>query len=499
MSSESTRGLIVVLLLAAAVGGAIALFFALFEPSWEPVGSNSDAASKNPMLGAERLLQKRGYQVKVDQTLSMALFQPLPEGTLILSEGGDSMLATQAQSLLAWVERGNTLIVTPGWQRRIFNFSDKPRARSPGPAKPRPPVRDKAAEEAKDAITAHFGVALGPAAEAGSICRQISSANSEAQAKIEVAAKRHFNYVDCVASVTLPGVAHPLRLDASAGRLVDAADKGGNGKQENASPQGALGGDADEDEDDDDKDAKPDAKPDAPGDASPDAQPETPADTPAGDSVGNTKSGLPPPLIADDEAKALRVYPHGKGRVVIIAENYFNNYRLPAYDHGELLLGLTALNARGKNVTLIQRVDIASWFDIVWHAAPYAICTLAAFLLLWAWSSMRRFGPQLPEPEDRRRALLEHVDASGRWLWKSTKGRETMLAAMRRATERTLARRIPELRKMPQERQIERLAADGKMSRADLERALQDAPGRLPIEFTRQIQSLQELRAYYER
>jgi len=32
-----------------------------------------------------------------------------------------------------------------------------------------------------------------------------------------------------------------------------------------------------------------------------------------------------------------------------------------------------------------------------------------------------------------------------------------------------------------------------------VERALQDAPARVPIEFTQQIQSLQQLRKHYER
>ncbi|MBV8636047.1 MAG: DUF4350 domain-containing protein [Burkholderiaceae bacterium] len=474
--SDGVRNSLIGLLVAVILGGIVWFFLSNFGPSWDPVLSTSDEAAKNPMLGAERLLEKRGYKVKVDQTLSLALFQPLPEGTLIMGEGGDDMLVTQSQALLSWVERGNTLILSQGWRRTLFNFTA-------GKAQPKQkPATDAAAQEAKTSISAQFGVELGPAAARGSICRQHLFEGELPQPKAGAAPKSQLNVVDCVAQLSLPGVAHPLRLDVSESRLIDAGSKTDSSVP---APQHARNNDADPDDDEDEPPPSPKAGDEAPAETDDNAMQSA--------AIGTV------PVMADDEAKAVRIYAHGRGRVVVLAEHYFDNYKLAAYDHGELLLGLAALNAHGKSVTLIQRIDVAAWYSILWHAAPYAICTTAAFLLLWAWSAMRRFGPQLPDPDDRRRALLEHIDASGRWLWKSTKGREIMLAAMRRAAERALARRIPELRKLAPERQVERLAADGKMSRAELERALLDAPGKLPIEFTRQIQTLQELKAHYER
>ncbi|HEX7641889.1 MAG TPA: DUF4350 domain-containing protein [Burkholderiaceae bacterium] len=498
MSGDSMRNLAIGLVSAAILGGMGWLLSTRFEPSWDPVGSNSEAAAKNPMLGAERLLQHRGYQVKVDQTLSIALFQPLPQGTLILSEGGDSMLATQSQTLLSWVARGNTLIVPEGWRRSLFGPAANKQNRNQKVS------RDKAAAEATASIPEQFGVALGPAAAPGSVCRRLPTEGRTQQAMNEAAAKSHLTYADCVASVVLPGVPHPLRVDVSQARLINAVDKDANSQGDVQEPRQDHDSVADDGDGGDDADAEPDGKADGNSDSKSDTQTDMQGDKQGAQPVDQqanhqADASAAAPQGADDGASAVRIFDYGKGRVVILAERYFDNYSLPAYDHGELLLGLAALNAHGKNVILIEHVDIASWLSILWHAAPYAICVLAAFLLLWAWYSMRRFGPQLPEPDDRRRALLEHIDASGRWLWKSTRGRDIMLAAMRRVTERTLTRRIPELRKLAPERQVERLAADGKMSRAELERALLDAPGRLPIEFTRQIQTLQDLRAHYER
>ena len=214
--------------------------------------------------------------------------------------------------------------------------------------------------------------------------------------------------------------------------------------------------------------------------------------------TGTAPDGTPA-LFADDDANAVRAYAYGKGRVVIIAQNYFNNGALDNYDHAELLLGLADLNLKAPTVTFIQRIDVAPWYSILWAAVPYTIVALGLFLALLAWSVARRFGPLVPEPDDRRRALMEHVDASGRWLWKSERGRNIMLDAARRSTEKVLARRAPELRKLTIEQRNLRLAELCHLSVAQVERALQDAPARVPIEFTQQIQSLQQLRKHYER
>ncbi len=511
MSADTLRNGAIGALVCLLLGCAAWFFFTHFQPSWEPVPSTSDAAAKNPVLGAERLLQRHGYRVDVDRTLSLALFQPLPEGTLILAEGGDTMLATQSQALLSWVERGNTLVVSPGWRAPLFDFSQ-----GGAPGTPKNPAKDKVAEEAKDSITAHFGVTAGAPAPRGNVCRNVLAPGYSDEALHKLvpnpnvndpnankpnADKPKANFVECVATLTMPGVGHSLRIDTSRARLV-AANAAKEAAQEETDCDCKKNGDAapvkparETDPDDDAADADQGPK----GSGKAQSQPDASGNSADGSEDEAKQADAPAPVLADDEAKAVRVYAYGRGRVVVLAQRYFDNYQLASYDHAELLLGLAALNAHGKNVTLIQRVDIAAWYSILWHAAPYAICTMAAFLLLWAWAAMRRFGPQLPDPEDRRRALLEHVDASGRWLWKSAKGKEIMLDAMRRVALRTLARRIPELRKLAPERQVERIAADGKMSRADLDRALLDAPGRLPIEFTRQIQTIQELRAYYER
>ena len=131
-------------------------------------------------------------------------------------------------------------------------------------------------------------------------------------------------------------------------------------------------------------------------------------------------------LFSDDDADAVRVFEHGKGRVVFVAQNYFQNASLQSYDHAELLLGLADLNREATAILIVQRPDVPTWYAALWAMAPLCLAALAVALLLWAWAAVRSFGPRLPEPDLARRSLLEHVNASSRWLWKTGKGRSDL-------------------------------------------------------------------------
>jgi hypothetical protein len=204
-------------------------------------------------------------------------------------------------------------------------------------------------------------------------------------------------------------------------------------------------------------------------------------------------------LFSDDKAESIRAYAHGDGRMIFVTENYFDNDHLPLYDHAELLLDLVNLNADGNAVIIVQRPDVPSWLQALWALAPLPLVAAGIALLLWGWRAVRRFGPLLPEPDLTRRSLLEHVDASSRWLWKTAKGRAILLDAARMATQTILRRRLPALQTSSPQEQIAQLAQHTHFSHADLIAALQNEPASRAPEFTRQIQTLQRLRKHYER
>lgn len=214
----------------------------------------------------------------------------------------------------------------------------------------------------------------------------------------------------------------------------------------------------------------------------------------------------PAPLYGDVAGDAVRIYAEGRGHVVLVAQSYFNNHQLARYDHAEMLLGLAQLRQGANNgkssaahFIIVRDIDMAKWYVALWDNFRPALIGAGCMLLLLLWTALRRFGPTLPEPALERRSLIEHIDASGRWLWKIKGGRELLLQAARSAANKAWQRRSPQLLRLHPDQQIERLAEASNLAAADVVNALRDPAGKTPTAFTRQIHTLRQLRKSHER
>lgn len=211
----------------------------------------------------------------------------------------------------------------------------------------------------------------------------------------------------------------------------------------------------------------------------------------------------PQPLWGDTYGLAVLVYGEGRGKVAMVAvdagDSYFDNDMLRQFDHGELLLLLAGQSGPHAQVMLVQHSEPVGWAAWLWQHARLVVLGLAALLLLWTWSASRRFGPLLPEAATARRALIEHIEASGRWLWRLPQGRALLLEAVRKSTEKQLLRRLPELHALDPAERARRMARLTRLPEAQVRDALLGAPARRAADFTRQISILQQLRAHHER
>lgn len=466
--SERQRHLLFFLLGAALIAACVWLWFATFEKRWEARSNTSAAARENPMLAATRLLSQRQYSVKTEDTLTEALLQPIPDGILILAGNGGLISPAQATQLFAWVRRGNTLIAQPKWgssesepipekedndEDDTDEDEDKADAAAAGTGKKAAPSVHPNALIESDPIGAHVGVVLGRNPKQISQqtrqyqCKAPDPSEASASASASASATAEINSIEPGKSVepakpleplpgvTLPNAAYPLQVETNAYRSL------------------------------------------------------------------RSTSRSRPALFSDADGATVRVYAEGKGHIVMLADNYFKNRSLDQFDHAELLLGLGQLNspAPAKHVLIVQQLGTISWYQALWANFHLAIVSLGCALALLFWVAVRRFGPILPEPNNERRSLIEHIDASGRWLWKIPGGRDILLAAARAETGKILQRRAPELLRMSEAGQIEYLAQHCKMNSARLVSALQQPASHVPYNFTRQIQTLQQLRNHYER
>ncbi|MEZ5450428.1 MAG: hypothetical protein R3E89_16140 [Thiolinea sp.] len=69
------------------------------------------------------------------------------------------------------------------------------------------------------------------------------------------------------------------------------------------------------------------------------------------------------------------------------------------------------------------------------------------------------FRGSIPEPPPERLRILDHIRASGLFLWKHQRqGREQLVHALQQQLQHTLQQRIPGLAVMPSERQQQAIA-----------------------------------------
>lgn len=95
-------------------GWAVQWFYANFEQrTREAVEGMSPAAKKNPLLAAERFLNRLGVATESLSGRDRLLNPPGQPGLLLVYRLGASLPAEREQALLGWVRRGGHLLVAP--------------------------------------------------------------------------------------------------------------------------------------------------------------------------------------------------------------------------------------------------------------------------------------------------------------------------------------------------------------------------------------------------
>lgn len=460
--NERIKTLLIIAALALLAGGGAWLWFETMELQWEATPRQSDAARDNPMLAATGLLKQNGYQVTLADSLGALSVPALADGTLVVSNAYGVLAPYKAEQLLAWVRRGNTLVFQPRW---INAAETKAYTAANGAAEDEEEEpeeeTDEDADEEEDPATTD------------------DSAEEEKEAPVELAEvdplaarlgiRLHVlpEERDCDVPRRRRRASSPSAPDEPAlppGPCVDGKNKNRQHLSSVTVPGGAYA-------------------------------------LELGPRRGKLVSlpGATEPAWTDEHGTALRVYSEGKGRIVAVPSNYFGNLRLQVYDHGELLLALAALAPSAKQVTFVRNGDALPWPQALWQHFSHALIGLAAVLALLFWSAVRRFGPVLPEPDRERRSLLEHIDASGAWLWKADGGRQQLLDAARGETLALIKRRAPALLRLAPHDLCAALARMSGLPEREIDDALHAPAAPQAPQFIRQIRTLQELRNHHER
>ena len=164
---------------------------------------------------------------------------------------------------------------------------------------------------------------------------------------------------------------------------------------------------------------------------------------------------------------------HGEGEIDVLADfDFMRNSALREVPHALLTRQLLAPNWGEGTMHLVYAASVPPlWVQILRHGWM-AWGPLLLALLAWLWMRTQRLGPVLPAPPVARRALLEHVDASGEHLVRY--GRAPLLYdAVRAAFLDRLRRRDPLAAALEGEPGIEAIATRTGLAPRDVREALQ--------------------------
>ncbi len=130
----------------------------------------------------------------------------------------------------------------------------------------------------------------------------------------------------------------------------------------------------------------------------------------------------------------------GQGQVTLLTDlNMFANTQLDDYEHAGFLWALLQRNPDGA-IWLQYQMQLPSLLQLLWERAWVALIVLLLTLLATLWHASRRLGPLLAPRADAQRRLVEHLDASSRFLWRRGAG-PVLLQAARHYTLRRIQRR----------------------------------------------------------
>jgi hypothetical protein len=193
----------------------------------------------------------------------------------------------------------------------------------------------------------------------------------------------------------------------------------------------------------------------------------------------------------------LLVVPYGRGAVTVVSDlSGFDNSEIGSNDNAALVLWLAAGVVHPAGVELSWRDEMPSLGAL---AAEEGWMVLVSVLFLGAalaWRAAARFGPLLPEPPAERRSLLEHIEASGRWLWRNDRGveRRLLIDAVRRAVRRRVEARRPAWSRLSGAQLIEHLAATAGLAPQEVAEALHGAAITDEAHFLATVSALTEVR-----
>ncbi|MEO8671218.1 MAG: DUF4350 domain-containing protein [Tahibacter sp.] len=185
---------------------------------------------------------------------------------------------------------------------------------------------------------------------------------------------------------------------------------------------------------------------------------------------------------------------HGDGSWTVAGDlDFLRNHELRLAGNDTFTWQILGSSLHGGTVHLVYAADVPPLYVlIVERGWPVLLPTLLA-LFTWLWMRAQRLGPVLPITMQHRRALREHIQASGEFSFR--RGRAAGLhAAVRRRFLEHLRHRDPVIAALPPDDLVSALAKQHQRSVSDVRHALNPEQLIHPDAFFAAIKTLVQLR-----
>jgi hypothetical protein len=184
----------------------------------------------------------------------------------------------------------------------------------------------------------------------------------------------------------------------------------------------------------------------------------------------------------------------GDGFVSVVANaRRFNNDAIGSGDNARLFADVVLGDIEPGKVWLIFRTRLTPLWRLIWQAAPYLVISAVLIVLLLLWSALPAFGPNIVAGADERRSILEHIYASGLFVWKHG-GPFSLQESATEALVRDAEARHPGLSRMARTEQAEAIARVTGQSPQSVLDVLTGSEEKSQRGFTHDIQRIQEIR-----
>ena len=184
----------------------------------------------------------------------------------------------------------------------------------------------------------------------------------------------------------------------------------------------------------------------------------------------------------------------GGGTLTLFNSLYiFNNEMLSKADHARLLHGILSSFPDLDQVYYTLDDDYESLFSWLWNQATLAFILFMILLSFIIWNKTKRFGPILNRDSISTIRFIDHIKASGVFLWKNQHA-NVLLNAARTSLLAKIRLRFPEWDQLSLTDQVEKIQSVVELDKNDITTVLSTDSAVHSREFKHIIRTMEKIR-----